>query len=335
MMSVPPARTLSDAFDVLLFDLDGVIYIGADPVPYAVDSLNAARAAGNRLGFLTNNASRRTQTVADHLTRLGIRGVTAADVVSSPEAAVPLLAQRIPAGAEVLVVGGDGLRWEVENAGFRITTVATPDTAGVIQGFTPELTWNDLAEASYAIEAGAVWVGTNGDWTIPREKGVAPGNGTLLAAVHTATGKFPEVAGKPERPIYDVARRRFAATRPLAIGDRLDTDILGAHRGEMDSLLVLTGVDTPLTVLRADPDQRPTYIARDLRALNEYYEPAVLNGNTAECGTVSARLDRAILTITHGDVRSVEALRAACALVWTSNVPPTAIQVPAGLGAGE
>lgn len=328
------ARTLIDGFDVLLFDLDGVIYTGANPVPYAVDSLNAARAAGTQLGFLTNNASRRTQTVADHLTTLGLVGVSASDVVSSPEAAVPLLAARVPAGAEVLVVGGDGLLHEVEKAGFRITRVATPETAGVIQGFAPDVTWNDLAEACYAIEAGAVWIGTNTDWTIPRERGIAPGNGTFIAAVHTATGTFPDVAGKPERPIYDVARARFQAQSPLMVGDRLDTDILGANRAEMASLFVLTGVDGPLQVLRAVPDQRPTYIARDTRALGEYYEPAQLDGNVAYCGPVQVRLDRAVLTVVSGDAGSVEALRAACALVWNSDVPPTAVVVPDGLGIG-
>lgn len=325
---------LSDAFDTILFDLDGVIYMGADPIPYAVENLNTAQRAGAKLGFLTNNASRTTETVADHLSDLGIERVSASDVVSSPEAAVPMLAERVPAGAEVLVVGGAGLTWEVEKAGFRITKIATPQTAGVIQGFAPDLTWTDLAEASYAIEAGAVWIGTNADWTIPREKGIAPGNGTLIAAVHTATGTFPDVAGKPERPIYDVARARFSATRPLMVGDRLDTDILGANRAEMASLLVLTGVDTPTSVLRAVPDQRPSYIGRDMRALNTYYEPAVVDGASARCGGALVRLDRAVLTVTEGDPRSVEALRAACALVWNAEVPATSLRLPDGLGAG-
>ncbi len=327
-------RTLIDGFDVLLFDLDGVIYTGAQAVPYAVESLNHAASTGKRLGYLTNNASRTTQTVADHLSELGISAVSAADVVSSPEAAVPLLASQVPAGSEVLVVGGEGLLREVARAGFTITRTATPKTAGVIQGFAPDVTWTDLAQASYAIESGAVWIGTNGDWTIPREQGIAPGNGTLIAAVHTATGAFPEVAGKPERHIYDTARARFGAKRPLMIGDRLDTDILGANRSEMASLLVLTGVDTPLSVLRADRDQRPTYIGRDTRTLNEYYAPAVVNGNVATCGETEVRLDRAVLTVVAGDPRGVEALRAACALVWNSSIPPTAVLVPDGLGMG-
>lgn len=326
------ARTLIDAFDVVLFDLDGVIYTGTPAVPHAVDSLNTAAASGKRLGYLTNNASRTTQSVADHLADLGILGVTASSVVSSPEAAVPLLARSVEAGAEVLVVGGEGLLYEVRNAGYRITRTATSNTAAVIQGFAPDVSWTDLAEACYAIEAGAVWVGTNADWTIPREKGIAPGNGTFIAAVHTATGTFPEVAGKPERPIFDVARARFSAQRPLMVGDRLDTDILGANRAEMASLLVLTGVDTSLSVLRAVPDQRPTYIGRDLRALNTFYAPAVLDGNVARCGDVTVRLDRAVLTVTDGDLHRVEALRAACALVWHSDVPATAVVVPDGLG---
>lgn len=332
--STEPGASLADDYDALLFDLDGVIYTGAQAVLYAVESLNRAAASGRRLGYLTNNASRRTRTVADHLRKLGIVGVTAADVVSSPEAAVPLLAGKIPPGAEVLVVGGDGLLHEVREAGFSITREATPRTAGVIQGFAPDLTWTDLAEACYAIEEGAVWVGTNADWTIPREKGMAPGNGTLLEAVHVVTGKRPEVAGKPERPIYDVARARFDAEHALVIGDRLDTDILGANRAGMDSLFVLTGVDTPETVLRAEPELRPSYIARDLRALNEPYVAPVADGLEGHCGEVRVLLDGDRLTVTRGDPRSVEALRAACLVVWGAGMSPAEVSIPSDLGTG-
>lgn len=328
-------QRLVDAFDVLLFDLDGVLYTGRKAVPHAVESLNDARQLGKRLGFLTNNASRTPETVAEHLSSLGLEGVEPEHVVNSPQAAVPLLRTLVPEASEVLVIGGDGLLKEMETSGFRIVRKATPDTAAVIQGFSPDLRWTDLAEACYAIEAGAVWVATNQDWTIPRERGLAPGIGTLVAAVHTATGVLPKVAGKPERPLFDLARARFGATRPLFVGDRLDTDILGATRADMPSLLVLTGVDGPEAVLRAEEHMRPTYIGRDLRTLLEYYQPAMVGDGVATCGDVEVRLDRTVLSVTHGDIGSVEALRAACALVWTSGVPAVAVGMPDGLGAGD
>ena len=178
----------------------------------------------------------------------------------------------------ILVIGGDGLVTEVEKAGFAVTRSAEDSPAAVIQGFAPELGWKQLAEAAFALadsgDGGIPWVATNTDWTIPQERGIAPGNGTLVSAVHTAVGRLPVVAGKPEVAIFDEAGGASRRSAPLFIGDRLDTDILGANRAGMPSVLVLTGIDKAKQVLAAVPDQRPTFILDDLRQLSEPYPAA-------------------------------------------------------------
>ena len=320
-----------DGVDLVLADLDGVVYKGADAIPYAVDSLNTI-AETTRVGYITNNASRTDATVADHLGDLGLH-VQPSDVVTSPQAAVRLLAQHVAAGSPILVIGGDGLVDEVQKAGFEVTRSAEDEPAAVIQGFAPELGWSDLAEASFALQgrtdAERPWIATNTDWTIPVARGIAPGNGTLVSAVHTAVGRLPLVAGKPERAIFDEAVARFGAQKPLFIGDRLDTDVLGANRAGIDSVLVLTGIDGGKQLLSADADSRPTYILRDLRGLSEPY-PEV---RTARNGAVNVR--DASVAIEGNDVRilsegsdPVDLLRAACAAIWNSGRAIYGLEVP-------
>jgi len=324
-------RAPLDGVDLVLADLDGVVYKGADAIPYAVDSLNTI-AETTRVGYITNNASRTDATVAEHLSDLGLR-VQPSDVVTSPQAAVRLLAEHVPAGSSILVIGGDGLVDEVQKAGFEVTRSAEDEPAAVIQGFAPELGWADLAEASFALQgrtdAERPWIATNTDWTIPVARGIAPGNGTLVSAVHTAVGRLPLVAGKPERAIFDEAVARFGATKPLFIGDRLDTDVLGANRAGIESVLVLTGIDGGKQLLSADADSRPTYILSDLRGLSEPY-PEV---RTARNGAVSVR--DATVAIEGNDVRilsqgsdPVDLLRAACAAIWNSGRAIYGLEVP-------
>ena len=194
-----------DGVDVVLADLDGVVYAGADAIPHAIDSLNRA-GESRRLGYITNNASRTDETVAAHLRELGLHP-TANDIVTSPQAAMRLLRDHAPAGATVLVVGGDGLVSEVEKAGYVVTRSASDAPAAVVQGFAPDVGWTQLAEAAFALQTDREpndlpWIATNTDWTIPQARGIAPGNGTLVSAVHTAVGRLPIVAGKPEVPIF-------------------------------------------------------------------------------------------------------------------------------------
>ena len=309
--------------ELVLADLDGVVYKGADAIPYAVESINAI-ASTIRVAYLTNNASRTDASVAAHLTELGLR-VAANDVVTSPQAAVRLLAGMIPAGAKVLVVGGEGLTVEVEKGGFVVTRSAEDSPAAVIQGFAPEVGWKDLAEAAFALHSGIPWVATNTDWTLPLARGTAPGNGTLVSAVHTAVGILPVVAGKPEVAIYDEAMNRYGSRAALMIGDRLDTDIKGANRAGIPSVQVLTGIDQAKQLLAAVPDERPTFIVDDLRGLHEPYPATVVDGEVTTVGTAAVRLAGNRLTAERG--AGIDLLRAASTAIWDSAKPIYALDV--------
>ncbi|MDY7527220.1 HAD-IIA family hydrolase [Cryobacterium sp. 10C2] len=319
--------------DVVLADLDGVVYQGPHAIPFAIESLNKA-AETVRVGYLTNNASRTDQTVADHLTELGLHA-RAEDIVTSPQAAVRLLAQEVPAGARILVIGGAGLVKEVEKGGFEITRSADDHPAAVIQGFTPELGWKDLAEAAFALHPNEdgieiPWVATNTDWTIPVARGIAPGNGTLVAAVHSAVGRLPIVAGKPEVAIFDEAMTRFQAKHALFIGDRLDTDILGANRAGIPAVLVLTGIDKAKQALAAAEKERPRFILDDLRQLHEPYPETVFSKDraTASVAGASVRITGADVEIVAEGDGGINLLRAACAVIWASGRPVYGLNVP-------
>jgi HAD superfamily hydrolase (TIGR01450 family) len=324
-----PATPLAGV-DVVLADLDGVVYKGHEAIPHAVDSLNRA-AEGARVAYITNNASRTDATVAEQLRGFGL-SVEPSDVVTSPQAAVRLLAGLVPAGSRILVIGGDGLSSVVAAAGFTVVDSADDEPAAVIQGFSPELGWKDLAEASFALaggEAGIPWVATNTDWTIPVARGIAPGNGTLVSAVHSAVGRLPVVAGKPEVAIFDEARARFGAQHPIFIGDRLDTDVLGANRAGIDSVLVLTGIDKAKQLLAAGADSRPTYILGDLRGLHEPY-PAVEKGRggATVVGDAAVRVNGTTVEIVREGDDELNLLRAACRAIWDSGLAIYALDVP-------
>ena len=323
-----------EGVDVVLADLDGVVYKGPNAIPHAVDSLNRV-ARDRRVGYITNNASRTDASVAQHLTELGLR-VAPDEVVTSPQAAMRLLQQLVEPGSLVLVVGGDGLTHELDRAGFRVTRSADDRPDAVVQGFAPEVGWTQLAEAAFALqkrEPEIPWVATNTDWTIPVARGTAPGNGTLVSAVHTAVGRLPTVAGKPEVAIFEEARARFGAEHPLFIGDRLDTDILGANRAGIDSVLVLTGIDQAKQVLAANADSRPTFLLEDLRQLHEPY-PAVEHqeapdGAVTTVGKAVVRRTANVLEVERG--AGIDLLRAGSAAIWRSGLAIYGLVVPAEL----
>jgi glycerol-1-phosphatase len=322
---------LSDV-DVVLADLDGVVYAGAGAIPYAVESLNRAAEEGRRLGFITNNASRTDASVAAHLTDLGLT-VRPDEVVTSPQAAMRLLAEVVPAGSTILVVGGEGLVVELEKAGFRVTRSADDAPAAVVQGFAPDVGWTQLAEAAFALatppeEGGIPWIATNTDGTIPHARGIAPGNGTLVSAVHTAVGRLATVAGKPEAPIFHEAVARFGARSPLFIGDRLDTDIQGARKAGMRSALVLTGIDRPKHILAAPPDQRPDFLVSDLRDLFEPYPDTVVAGQRTSVGSATVEIDGPDLRIVAEGSRPIDLVRAGAAAIWNSGRAIFGFRVP-------
>ncbi|WP_445154699.1 HAD-IIA family hydrolase [Arthrobacter sp. Hor0625] len=318
---------LISRFDALLSDLDGVVYAGPHAIPGAVESLSRLAGIGVGLGYVTNNASRTPAEVAQHLRDLG---APAEDhqVVSSPQAASELLASLLPAGARVLVTGGAALAREVEFVGLVPVRTEAEDPVAVVQGFHPDLAWKDLAEAAYVVAAGALWVATNMDRSIPQARGMAPGNGTLVDAVAAATGREPLVAGKPEAPLFHAAAKRLAAERPLVVGDRLDTDILGGNNAGFATVAVLTGVDTRESILAARTAERPTYLINDLTDLYRPY-PAVDAdaGGQFRCGAAAAVVHGNTVQVT-GDPADLDSWRAACAAWWAATPDAPTAQAP-------
>lgn len=317
MSSAPTPLT---GVDLVLADLDGVVYQGAAAIESAVSALSRVKQEGRRVGYVTNNASRTDEQIAEHLRSLGLT-VLPSEIVTSPQAAVRVLAELVDQEALVFVVGGSGLVTEVEKAGFRVTRRAADHPAAVVQGFSPDLGWKELAEASFALHHGIPWVATNTDWTIPVEGGIAPGNGTLVSAVHTAVGRLPVVAGKPEKAIFEEAVRRFGARSPIFVGDRLDTDTAGALRSGMQAVHVLTGVDGPKQLLAAPVECRPHFILNDLRGLFEPYPPAQIatDFSWASVGDSRVVLRADSLEVQTRGESALNRLRAACALIWASS----------------
>ncbi|MET9021404.1 HAD-IIA family hydrolase [Actinopolymorpha sp. NPDC004070] len=284
-------RPLVEQYDTGLFDLDGVVYVGADAVPRAPEDLERARAAAMRVAFVTNNASRTPDAVVEHLRKVGVRAEVS-DVVTSAQAAARLVAERVPEGSRVLVVGGEGLLVAVRERGLVPVQTAAEDPAAVVQGFHPEVGWRQLAEGTYAVRRDVPWIASNVDRTLPTDGGLAPGNGTLVEVIRMATGRTPVIAGKPAPPLFHETVERVGAERPLVIGDRLDTDIEGANASGMPSMLVLTGVTKLGDLLTAPENQRPTYLARDLAGLFAPHPAPRLGDGTATCGEWTAVLER-------------------------------------------
>lgn len=313
--------TLLEDHDVLLLDLDGVVYVGPDAVPHAPAALQAAADSGHRLGFITNNASRPPATVAAHLRDLGVPAADE-DVVNSAQAAADHLARELPAGSAVLLVGTTGLREALTDVGLRPTD-DRHEAVAVVQGFSPDLGWRQLAEATHAVRSGLPWVATNLDATVPTPGGPAPGNGLLVDLVARAAGRAPDVVcGKPERALFDAAVSRLGARRALVVGDRLDTDLQGARTAGLDGLLVLTGVTGVRELLSAAAHERPTHVGHDLRSLGDEH-PAVEVHATG--GSVTATCRDAVVEVAGGrlEVVSTEAgadgldvLRAAAEACW-------------------
>ena len=307
---------LASRYDVALLDLDGVVYLGGTPIPGAAEALAKAAASGMRLAFVTNNASRTPSAIAAQLTGLGVPA-RAGEVITSAQAAARLLAEHLPAGAPVLVIGGMGLRTAVRERGFRPVTIAAEQPAAVVQGYTPDLSYSLLAEGGLAVAAGALFVASNADSTLPTPRGRQPGNGSLIQVIATATGRAPLIAGKPEPPLHAEAVARSGARHPLVVGDRLDTDIESAVRSGADSLLVLTGVTRPLDAVLAPPRHRPTYLAEGLPGLLGPHPEVTVTGVAAACGGWRAAVHGGQVTLT-GSGAAIDGLRALCAAAWSA-----------------
>ncbi|MBV9485899.1 MAG: HAD-IIA family hydrolase [Frankiaceae bacterium] len=291
-------RPLIACHDLLLLDLDGVVYQGKQPIGGAADALAAARQASCGVVFVTNNAARPPQQVADQLSAMGVPAGPD-EVMTSAVAAARVLSTRYPAGSPILVVGGEGVRDALESVDLRPVSEFDEAPRAILQGFSPEVGWAALAEACVALRAGVPWIATNIDSTLPSERGPLPGNGSLVSVLTTATGLRPEVIGKPEPALFTAALELGRGSAPLVVGDRLDTDIAGANAAGLPSLLVLTGVSTPRDLLAAGPEARPTYLGRDLGAIEVAHPPA----------------------------DGLERLRQLCAAAWSGTLTPDQYEV--------
>jgi len=321
---------LVERHDAVLLDLDGVVYLGEQPVPRAASAIDAVRSQGVAVRFVTNNAARRPAAVAELLTRVGVPAHTA-EVVTSAQAAGWTLAQRLPEGSRILVVGAPALAEEVAAVGLQPVTSADEQPVAVVQGYGPTVGWPQLAEAAVALRQGALWVATNTDRTLPSVRGPLPGNGALVAALSHAMQRQPDiVVGKPEPALLLGAAQNAEAARPVMVGDRLDTDVEGAVRAGMDSLLVFTGVSTPAEVLTAPPQQRPTYLAEDLTGLLQVHPPTVRVPDGAQCRGWQVRRGPKGWELT-GDGAPLDALRALCGAVW-AEAPQTAASLDPIIG---
>lgn len=298
----------------LICDLDGVVYAGEPAVEHAVESLSAA---GVPVVYATNNASRPPQEVAQHLRRLGL-SLRDEDVVTSSVAAAAWLAERLSPEDAVLPVGGPGVAAALREHGVRVCEPGDPGCAAVVQGYGPDVTARDLAEAAIAIQGGARWVATNDDLTLPTDRGQTPGNGSLVRAVGAAVDVLPDVIGKPHAPMYLLAADRLGADPGdvLAIGDRLETDIAGGSAAGTPSALVLTGVHGVTDAASADPSKRPGHVLSDLRGLLEPYPQAGRDGDWFVRGEARARIIDGPQLDSEGS--GIDRERAALDAVWSA-----------------
>ncbi len=289
---------MADAYRGVICDLDGVVYRGGDAVEGAPQALVRLKAAGLRIVYATNNASRPPGDVVAQLVSLGAP-CDLDDVVTSAQAGAALLAGALAPAARVLALGGPGVAMALR--AVNLTPVAPSacdddDIAAVLQGLGRQLKVRDFEVAARHLTRGVRWVATNLDATFPLEWGIAPGNGAYVELLASTTGRRPEVVGKPFPPLYRLATERLGTSpeRTLAIGDRLDTDIAGAGAAGVDCVWVLTGVDQPSSLFVAPDLVAPTQV---VSALAELLEPAALvtvtgsgDERTWACRGVRARI---------------------------------------------
>jgi glycerol 3-phosphatase-2 len=300
---VADGRALAEAFQGVVFDLDGVIYLGDQVVPAAPAALDQVRGLGVRIAFVTNNSYRPPDLVVERLNRLGVKAA-AAEVLTSAQATVRLLGGREGLeGVRVMVVGGPGLRQALE-AGARLVDT-WPNAEVVAVGFDPDLTYAKVRDATLAIRAGARFVGSNPDTTLPTPEGFWPGAGATLALLRASTGVRPEVAGKPERALLEEAAAAIGAGPYLMVGDRVDTDLDGAHRLGWSTALVLSGITrlADLPDLVTAPDQ----VLRDVGGLLDPPGPAIRPAGTDDRAAATRLLgdggdgDARVLVAADGD----------------------------------
>jgi 4-nitrophenyl phosphatase len=260
---------LAQAFARFVFDLDGVVWRADEPIAGAPETIRSLRDAGKRIAFVTNNSSESHEAYARKLKKMNAGG-DAGEIVSSADAVQRLLETTVPGarGRLAYVVGGEGLEKAARAAGLRLATEQDArDASVVLVGWDRELTYEKLKLATLAIANGAIFIASNTDATYPTPEGFWPGGGAIVAALRTATGAEPVVAGKPEPLVFEIAREVVGGTPALAVGDRVETDIAAAQAAGWPSALVLSGATQvpDLAAARAWPD----YLVRRLTDILE------------------------------------------------------------------
>lgn len=309
-----PEKKLCEGFDAVYFDLDGVLYRGLNAVDGAADAVNELSQYGCGVAFVTNNASRTPEEVASHLLELGIPA-KACEVVTSAQVAVEILQQHVGPGARVFVVGGAGVEEALRVSGY-VPSRDSRDCVAVVQGFGPQVSWRDLAQASYLIQGGAIWIATNLDSTFPTSSGIAPGNGSLVDAVRNAVGRDPDgVGGKPDRAMMERTIAAVPGDRPLLVGDRYDTDIAAGIAAGIPTMLVLSGVTLATDVWRSS--LRADYLCESVQGLVLPYPQTQISGEDHVCGTARATYLAADSCVGVRGGTRLERLRAADSLKWS------------------
>jgi 4-nitrophenyl phosphatase len=249
-----------------VIDMDGVLWEGDQPLPGLVEFFGALRERKIQFVLATNNASRTPEQYVAKLARMGVT-VTPHEVFTSALATALYLRERAPNGARIYAIGEDGLLRALTESGFTLGDLYQNGVDYVVVGMDRGLSWDKLATATINIRAGAVFIGTNPDPTLPTEHGITQGNGAILAALQTATGQAPIVIGKPEPTMYQQALQRLGSdpALTLGIGDRLETDILGAVRAGLPSVLLLSGVSRRADLEKVD--YRPTWVMQDIQEI--------------------------------------------------------------------
>lgn len=308
-------QPVTASHDWCFLDLDGVVYRSHRAVPAAVDALGQVTSSGLRLCYLTNNASRTPEQVAEHLRFLGLTA-RSSDVVTSAMAIAELMAKELSSGASVFMVGDLGLEEALTNAGLQPVREKKPLPQAVVQGHSPTTSWQHLADAAMLIASGVPWYASNTDASVPTQDGLAPGNGAFVGILRDLTQREPTVAGKPFRPLFDHALRQTGAQSALMIGDRLDTDIEGARKEGLASAWVETGVHHLSDVMNALPPSRPDYVMGDLSGLLRSQPSVRVERNTSTCGSAVVEWDGDSLVLVAPGQHREEELRAATTLAW-------------------
>ena len=314
---------LAEEYDCVLLDLDGTAWSGDETIEHAAASVVEAREAGMASAFVTNNAMRTPQQVADKLNSMDFAATPDMIMTSAMDIAA-IMAEELEAGSKVFVIGGAGLRLALEERGFVLVDSADDEPVAVVQGLDKKVDWALLSEGAFAIERGAAFYASNLDATLPIERGQALGNGSLVRAIQHATRKRPIAGGKPEPGIYRRASELVGAQNPIAVGDRLETDIMGAVAAGVPALHVLTGVHQARDVIRAPRGQRPSYLAIDMRGLLEAHPaPKHHRDGTWTCGVsqVAKATRSGVLTLDDVELTepvtiSIDSYRALAAAAW-------------------